>query len=92
MQWRVRKHLQHMEDPYKIAEHVEKTLQRDGFEEALRFTRTASKDRQCVVSWNHLIDYQFKQQRLHSAIKLYNEVRSKTAPPMPYHYQLPGQD
>lgn len=74
--WVVRKHLEHMEDPFKIAEHVKRTLEKDRFEEALELTRTASKDAQCQVSWSYLIDYQLNNQRLHAAIKLFNEVRS----------------
>lgn len=75
--WVVRKHLEHMKDPFKIAEHVERTLKKDLFEEALELTRTASKDAQCQVSWNYLIDYQLRNQKLHGAIKLFNEVRSE---------------
>ena len=68
------KHLQHLKDPFKIAEHVLRTLEKGRFEEAALLTRKASRDTKVTVSWNHLIDYQMRNQRLNSALKLYNEV------------------
>jgi hydroxylamine reductase (hybrid-cluster protein) len=76
LQWIVRKHLEHLDDPFKIAQHVEQTLRKDRYEEALLLTQTVSKDKQCTVSWNHLIGYLLEKQRLHGAIKLFNEVRT----------------
>lgn len=61
-------------DPYHIADNVVATLKRGEFEKALLFTQGASRDKQCVVSWNHLIDHEFKNNKLHSALKLYQEV------------------
>lgn len=66
--------LQLASDPYHIAENVAMTLKRGEFEKALLFTRGASRDKQCVVSWNHLIEHEFKNNKLHSALKLYQEV------------------
>ena len=74
LDWVVRKHLEYMKDPFKIAAHVKHTLGKNRYDEALALTREASKNAQCVVSWNHLIGYQMEQQRLHAAIKLFNEV------------------
>lgn len=80
LDWVVRKHLEHLKDPYKIAEHVLKTLEKGRFEEAALLTRKASRDGKVTVSWNHLIDYQMRNQRLNSAVKLYNEVLSNEDP------------
>jgi len=77
LEWVVKKHLQYLKDPLKIAEHVKATLDKDKFDEALLLTRNASRDALVTVSWNHLIDYQMKQQRLHGAIKLYNEMKKR---------------
>lgn len=71
----VKKHLDHMEDPWKIAKYVEQTLARDRYDEALLLVQKASKDGQVVVAWNHLIDYQLGKQQLKQAIRLYNDVR-----------------
>jgi pentatricopeptide repeat protein len=75
IRWKVKKHLEYLENDYKIAEHVERTLERGDYDEALLLVREASRKTNVVVSWNHLIDYLMQKQRLHAAVKLYNEVR-----------------
>lgn len=70
----MKKELQYTTDPYHIADNVAKKLKENDFDKALLLTREASKDQQCVVSWNHCIQYQFKNNKLHAAIKLFNEV------------------
>lgn len=75
LKWATKKELQYTTDPYHIAENVAKKLEEKDFEKALALTREASKDKQVVVSWNHLIEHQLRNQKLHTAIKLYNEVR-----------------
>lgn len=78
LQWAVGKHLEHMSDPWKIAKHVEATLQKGRFDEALLLTKRASVGKQCVVAWNHLIDYEIRtQKRLGAAIKLYNDMKKR---------------
>ncbi|KAL7918128.1 hypothetical protein ACQKWADRAFT_305048 [Trichoderma austrokoningii] len=75
----VKKELAHMntDDPWKIAQYVENALVTDRFEEALLLTKTAGKDRQVVVAWNHLIGYLLGKQRLRDAIKLYNDMKKR---------------
>lgn len=70
----VKKELQHMDDPWKIAQYVERALASDRFDEALLLTKTAGKERQVVVAWNHLINYLLGKQQLKNAIKLFNDV------------------
>ncbi|KYK56727.1 pentatricopeptide repeat protein [Drechmeria coniospora] len=73
----VNKHLTYMDDPWKIAHHVEQTLQKDRFDEALLLTQQASRDRQVEVAWNHLIGYQFGKQQLKGGIKLFNDMKKR---------------
>ena len=81
--WSVQQHLKHAQDPFKIAQIVENVLSKGRYDEALALARKASADRQCVVSWNHLINHQMETQRLHGAIKLFNEVcRPVDSPPV----------
>jgi pentatricopeptide repeat protein len=75
LQAAVKKQLSLAQDPFHIAQHVSQALARGSFDEALLMTRTASRNKKVEVSWNHLIDYQMKNRRLHAAVKLYNEVR-----------------
>lgn len=70
----MKKELQFTTDPYHIADNVVKKLQDNDLDKALLLIREASKGKQCVVSWNHCIEYQFKNNKLHAAIKLFNEV------------------
>ena len=65
---------EYLQNPWKLSKAIERRLERDRFEEALTLVRMASSDGQVVVSWNILIDYFFRKQRLHGAIKLFNEV------------------
>jgi len=66
--------LRHLKDPLKLADYVRKKLQGDNFEIAQKVVRAASKDVQCVVSWNHLISWQLSKGALNAALKTYNEV------------------
>lgn len=70
-----REYKNYLQNPYKLAIAVRQRLDKDRYAEAVMLARRASKDGQVVVSWNYLIDYLFKKQRLQAAIKLFNEVR-----------------
>jgi hypothetical protein len=59
---------------------VENALATDRYEEALLLTKTAGKDRQVVVAWNHLLGYLLGKQKLREAIKLYNDVGASRVP------------
>lgn len=75
MQRNVRKQLQYMNDPWKIAKEVERMLEKDRYREALMLVEAISIYAGYVVSWNHLIDYQFKAGKGKAAVKLFNDVR-----------------
>ncbi|KAK1750652.1 hypothetical protein QBC47DRAFT_393162 [Echria macrotheca] len=81
LEFAVNKDLQYLKNNFKIAEHVLKKLGSGNFEEALLLTRKASRNQSVVVSWNHLIDFLMKQQRLSAAIKLYNEMKKRAQVP-----------
>ena len=66
--------LRWLKDPVKLADHTVKLLRDDVFLKALELVRLASKDVECTVSWNHLIDYEMSKARVTEAVKLYNEV------------------
>ena len=65
-----------LKDPVKLANPTVKLLQGDDFEKALDIVRLASKNVECAVSWNHLIDYEMSKARVSNAVKLYNEASS----------------
>ena len=70
----LRLELRWLKDPMKLADHTVKLLRDDDFLKALELVRLASKDLECTVSWNHLIDYEMSKARVTEAVKLYNEV------------------
>lgn len=66
--------LKQLQDPLQLADYVRKLLSEDDFEKALLYVRSASKNVECVVSWNHLIEWQFSKGLLNPALKTFNEV------------------
>ena len=70
----LKEELRWLKDPLKLAERVVALLRRDEFQKALELVRMASKDIQCTVSWNHLVDYEMSKGRVTNASKIYNEV------------------
>ena len=66
--------LRYLKDPLKLANNTIKLLRTDQNQKALELVKLGSKDVACVVSWNHLIDYEMSKGRINAALKLYNEV------------------
>ncbi|KAI0526472.1 hypothetical protein F5B22DRAFT_159488 [Xylaria bambusicola] len=79
--WAARKELEYLNDALHIANRVAAALNKDDFEVAAQITRQASKDKNVIVSWNHLIDYQLRNGRIHAAMKLYNEMKKRAHQP-----------
>ena len=65
-----------LKDPVKLADHTVNLLRKDNFRKAVETVRLASKDSECTVSWNHLIDYEMSTAKVDNAFKLFNEVSS----------------
>ena len=65
-----------LKDPLKLADHIVSLLRQDEFQKALAIVQRASKDMECTVSWNHLVDYEMSKGHVTNAVKLYNDVRS----------------
>ncbi|KAF2970592.1 hypothetical protein GQX73_g2968 [Xylaria multiplex] len=79
--WAARKELEYLRDPLHIANRVRQALSKNNYELASLITREASKDNNLTVSWNYLIDYQLQNGRIHSALKLYNEMKKRAQQP-----------
>jgi hypothetical protein len=71
---KIRKELQYLPDPLKLADHVRVVLKKGDVEKALGLTRIASKDMECIVSWNHIIGHLLSEKQVNAALKIYNEV------------------
>jgi pentatricopeptide repeat protein len=69
-----RRELQYLKDPLEVAGFVKQELGKDRVSEMLQLVRMASHSMQCVVSWNHIIDYYAANERVSDALRVYNEV------------------
>lgn len=76
----IRHHLTYLSDPLKLADFVRQELRRDKFDFAQELVRTASKNTKCVVSWNHLVEWQLMKGKMNAAISTYNEVIASNNP------------
>lgn len=72
-------HLKYLRDPIKLAEFVRETLRNNDYDLAQKVVNEASSSIACVVSWNHLIEWQLSKGRMNAAIKCYNDVGSISA-------------
>jgi hypothetical protein len=73
--WNLRKReLRYLQDPLELATFVKKELWKDKPTEMLQLVRMASHSMQCIVSWNHIIDYFLAKERVNDALKVYNDV------------------
>ncbi|OLN81538.1 Pentatricopeptide repeat-containing protein 2, mitochondrial [Colletotrichum chlorophyti] len=88
LEFAVKKHLEHMDDPYQIALHVKATLSKDRYDEALLLVTRASKAKQVVVAWNHLIDYLVEKKRINAAITLLNDMKKRGQMPNEQTYTI----
>jgi pentatricopeptide repeat protein len=70
-----RRELRYLRDPLKITGFVKQELHKGRVNEMLQLVRMASHSMQCVVSWNHIIDYYMAKEQVAEALKVYNEVR-----------------
>ena len=73
--------LRWLQDPLRLSERVRAVLPRNGGTKpvlaetkALALVRVASKSMDCVVAWNHIIDYYMAQGKPKLAQKTFNEV------------------
>lgn len=70
----MKKNLEYLQDPLKLAITVRKYLRSDQYEHARELVEAASRGQLVTVSWNHIIDWQLSKGKINSAVKTYNEV------------------
>ncbi|KAG4437255.1 hypothetical protein IFR05_007271 [Cadophora sp. M221] len=84
----IRQHLTYLSDPLKLADFVRQELRRDKFNFVQELVRTASKNTKCVVSWNHLVEWQLSKGKMNAAIATYNEMKKRAQVPDAYTYTI----
>lgn len=74
-------HLKYLRDPIKLAEFVRETLRSNDYDLAQKVVNEASSSIACVVSWNHLIEWQLSKGRMNAAMKCYNDMKRRAQVP-----------
>ncbi|KAL9597345.1 MAG: hypothetical protein Q9219_005211 [cf. Caloplaca sp. 3 TL-2023] len=82
------KELLYLQDPLKLAENTVRLLRNNDDEKALELVRMASKRASCIVSWNHVIDYELSKSRVSKALKTYNEMKKRAQQPDAHTYTI----
>jgi pentatricopeptide repeat protein len=80
--------LRYLKDPLKLSEHVKYTLRCNKPNKALDLCRLASKTMSCVVSWNAVIDWLMRANKINEALKVYNEMKKRAQFPDSYTYMM----
>jgi pentatricopeptide repeat protein len=80
--------LKWLTDPLKFANHVEYTLRCEKPEKALELCRMASTKMDCVVAWNHCIDWHLKHGKHQDARKIFNEMKKRRQFPDSYTHSI----
>ncbi|KAL9094695.1 MAG: hypothetical protein Q9165_002965 [Trypethelium subeluteriae] len=85
----LRLELAYLKDPLKLSDRVWSLLHQDDEEKAVTLARMASsKNMQCVVGWNHIIDWMMSKGKANAAVKTYNEMKKRAQFPDSYTYLL----
>ncbi|KAH7139022.1 hypothetical protein B0J11DRAFT_501205 [Dendryphion nanum] len=87
--WNVRKkELRHLSDPLELAGFVKQELGKGRDKEMVELVQMASHSMQCIVGWNHIIDYYLAQGRVSRAFKVYNDMKNRAQFPDSYTYTI----
>ena len=62
-------HLKFLKDPIKLAHFVRETLRDNNYDLAQAVVNEASARMPCVVSWNHIIEWQLSKGKMNGALK-----------------------
>ncbi|EME41819.1 hypothetical protein DOTSEDRAFT_110529, partial [Dothistroma septosporum NZE10] len=84
----LRTEVEWLKDPKKFADHVHYTLRNNQPDKALDLCRIASRKQDCVVAWNHTIDWHVQQGRYARAIEIYNEMKKRGQFPDSHTYMM----
>jgi pentatricopeptide repeat protein len=84
----LRVEIQYLQDPVKFADHVHYTLRCGKPEKALDLCRLASKEMDCIVAWNHTVDWHMQKGKVNDAFKIYNEMKKRAQFPDSYTYMM----
>lgn len=70
----IRTELEYIRDPLKLGDRVISGLRDGEVDKMIDLVHEASKDMDCTVSWNHLVNYHMEEGKVKMALKIYNDV------------------
>ncbi|KAM3421799.1 hypothetical protein BST61_g2178 [Cercospora zeina] len=82
----LRKELEYLKDPLKLADHVDYVLRCEQPDKALDLCRLASKKLSCIVSWNHVVAWHAHNGHHAKAVAILNEMKKRRQFPDSYTY------
>jgi hypothetical protein len=74
VQGHIKRELVWLKDPLKLAERTRALLALDDVPKAFELVRLASRDTQCPLCWNALIDHMLAHGKVKAAFQTYNDV------------------
>lgn len=80
----LKQELRYLGDPVKLADHISDLLRKDQNQKAYELVKISSRNLQCTVSWNYLIDYEMRKGRVGDACKLYSDAREHYPKKIPF--------
>ncbi|KAK2759429.1 hypothetical protein FQN54_002907 [Arachnomyces sp. PD_36] len=85
----IQEEMRWLKDPAELAKRVATLLAKHQVEKAEALTIQAQKDgANCIVAWNHLIDFHMKKGRSDAAFKTYNDMKKRGRKPDAYTYTI----
>lgn len=81
-------HVSLQNDPLKLANYIRRLLKNDRFHLAVQIVRNVSRSIQCIVSWNHLIDWLMSKGKMNAAFKIYHEMKKRANVPDAHTYTI----
>jgi hypothetical protein len=79
-----------LKDPLKLAERTRQLLALGEIPKAFELVRLASRDAQCPICWNALLDHMMMYGRVKAAFQTYNDVQSPLHAIFPYRWLTAG--
>jgi hypothetical protein len=77
VQGHIQRELVWLKDPLKLAERTRALLALDDVPKAFELVRLASRDAQCPLCWNALIDHMLVHGKVKAAFQTYNDVTTR---------------
>ncbi|KAL9625760.1 MAG: hypothetical protein Q9160_000080 [Pyrenula sp. 1 TL-2023] len=81
--------MKYLQDPFRLAGHVQQLLRHDEVQRAYDLLLTSQKEgSRNIVSWNHIIDYHMHNRKVSDALWYYNQMKKRGTRPDSHTYMI----